>query len=118
VIRDILNHIGLWLVKARPPPKAHVLQGGHETPCTPMTISFKQTLIPSTVTLKAKLNVHNTHGMNTSSHNAFWKNGVSVRSGGCDLPLQFTGAPTVFTGFNLVEPAFVGIGYGQQSDIV
>jgi hypothetical protein len=23
VIRDILNHLGLWLVKARPPPKAH-----------------------------------------------------------------------------------------------
>jgi len=31
VIRDILNHLGLWLVKARPPPKAHVLQGGHDT---------------------------------------------------------------------------------------
>ena len=24
VIQDILNHLGLWLVKARPPPKAHV----------------------------------------------------------------------------------------------
>ena len=23
VIRDILNHLGLWLVRARPPPKAH-----------------------------------------------------------------------------------------------
>jgi hypothetical protein len=31
VIRDIFNHLGLWLVKARPPPKAHVLQGGHDT---------------------------------------------------------------------------------------
>lgn len=28
VIRDILNHLGLWLVKARPPPKAHVPSGG------------------------------------------------------------------------------------------
>ena len=24
VIRDILNHLGLWLARARPPPKAHV----------------------------------------------------------------------------------------------
>ena len=23
VIRDILNHLELWLVRARPPPKAH-----------------------------------------------------------------------------------------------
>ena len=23
VIRDILEHLGLWLVKARPPPKIH-----------------------------------------------------------------------------------------------
>jgi hypothetical protein len=23
VIRDILNHLGLWLVRARPPPKIH-----------------------------------------------------------------------------------------------
>ena len=23
VIRDILNHLGLWLARARPPPKAH-----------------------------------------------------------------------------------------------
>ena len=23
VIRDILNHLGLWLVRSRPPPKAH-----------------------------------------------------------------------------------------------
>ena len=23
VIRDILTHLGLWLVKARPPPKIH-----------------------------------------------------------------------------------------------
>ena len=23
MIRDILNHLGLWLVKARPPAKAH-----------------------------------------------------------------------------------------------
>jgi len=45
-----------------------------------MTISFKQMQIPSTATLKAQLNVHNTHGMNTSGHNVFWKNGVSVRS--------------------------------------
>ena len=25
VIRDILNHLGLWLARARPPPKAHSL---------------------------------------------------------------------------------------------
>ena len=25
VIRDILNHLGLWLARARPPPKAHAL---------------------------------------------------------------------------------------------
>ncbi len=31
VIRDILNHLGLWLVKARPPPKAHVPPGKHDT---------------------------------------------------------------------------------------
>jgi len=31
VFRDILNHLGLWLVKARPPPKAHVLPGKHDT---------------------------------------------------------------------------------------
>jgi hypothetical protein len=31
VIRDILNHPGLWLVKARPPPKAHALPGKHDT---------------------------------------------------------------------------------------
>jgi hypothetical protein len=24
VIRDILNHLGLWLARARPPPKTHV----------------------------------------------------------------------------------------------
>jgi hypothetical protein len=23
VIRDILNHLGLWLVRSRPPPKIH-----------------------------------------------------------------------------------------------
>ena len=27
VIRDILNHLGLWLIKARPPPKAHAPWG-------------------------------------------------------------------------------------------
>jgi hypothetical protein len=49
------------------------------TPCTPMTISFKQTLMPSTAIPKAQLNVHNTPVMKPSSHNAFWKNSVSVR---------------------------------------
>ena len=29
VIRDILNHLGLWLVRARPPPKAHAPPEGH-----------------------------------------------------------------------------------------
>jgi hypothetical protein len=57
------------------------------TPGTPMTISFKQMLIPSTANPKAELNehkaqlhVHNTPGMKPCSHNAFWKKGVSVRS--------------------------------------
>jgi hypothetical protein len=27
VIRDILNHLGLWLTRARPPPKAHAPWG-------------------------------------------------------------------------------------------
>jgi len=30
VIRDILNHLGLWLVKARPPPKAHTAPMRHD----------------------------------------------------------------------------------------
>jgi len=30
VIRDILNLMGLWLVRARPPPKAHAPPGGHD----------------------------------------------------------------------------------------
>jgi hypothetical protein len=55
-------------------------QGGHDTLYADDNLSHKQTLTPSTVTLKAQLNVHNTHGMNTSSHNAFWKKGVSERS--------------------------------------
>jgi len=39
---------------------------------TPLAIeSFKHTLTLFTATLKAQLNVHNTLGMNTSSHNAF-----------------------------------------------
>jgi len=36
VIRDILNHLGLWLTRARPPPKAHALPGrddGIVPPC-------------------------------------------------------------------------------------
>ncbi|MFZ4441127.1 MAG: hypothetical protein ACOYOS_22165 [Syntrophales bacterium] len=27
VIREILKHLGLWLTKARPPPKIHILWG-------------------------------------------------------------------------------------------
>jgi hypothetical protein len=27
VIRDILIHLGLWLIRARPPPKIHILWG-------------------------------------------------------------------------------------------
>jgi hypothetical protein len=66
VIRSILAHLGLWLTRARPPPKAHAPPGGHDgvVPHTPMTISsFKHTLIRSTATPI-------TPGINTSSHNA------------------------------------------------
>jgi hypothetical protein len=35
VIRDILNHLGLWLVRARPPPKAHAPPGGHDGVVSP-----------------------------------------------------------------------------------
>jgi hypothetical protein len=35
VIRDILNHLGLWLVRARPPPKAHAPRG-HDGVVSPM----------------------------------------------------------------------------------
>ena len=34
VIRDILNHLGLWLARARPPPKAHT-QWGHDAASCP-----------------------------------------------------------------------------------
>ena len=34
VIRDILNHLGLWLVKARPPPKAQT-PWGHDAALCP-----------------------------------------------------------------------------------
>jgi hypothetical protein len=30
VIRVILEHLGLWLARARPPPKAHAPPGGHD----------------------------------------------------------------------------------------
>ena len=35
VIRDILNHLGLWLVKARPPPKAHTPPMRHDRDIAP-----------------------------------------------------------------------------------
>ena len=35
VIRDILNHLGLWLVRARPPPKAHTPPGRHDGVVSP-----------------------------------------------------------------------------------
>jgi hypothetical protein len=34
VIRDILNHLGLWLTRARPPPKAHA-PWGHDAASSP-----------------------------------------------------------------------------------
>jgi len=34
VIRDILNHLGLWLARARPPPKAHA-PWGHDAALCP-----------------------------------------------------------------------------------
>ena len=34
VIRDILNHLGLWLTRAKPPPKAHA-QWGHDAASCP-----------------------------------------------------------------------------------
>jgi len=30
VIRAILKHLGLWLVRAKPPPKAHAPPGKHD----------------------------------------------------------------------------------------
>ena len=30
VIRAILEHLGLWLVRSRPPPKIHDPPGGHD----------------------------------------------------------------------------------------
>jgi hypothetical protein len=50
-MRVILKHLGLWLVRARPPPKAHAPPGGHDRVVSPYTHA-------------------NTHGMNTSRHNA------------------------------------------------
>jgi hypothetical protein len=35
VIRDILNHLGLWLARARPPPKAHA-RWGYDAGCEPV----------------------------------------------------------------------------------
>jgi hypothetical protein len=35
VIRDILKHLGLWLVRARLPPKAHAPPGGHDGVVSP-----------------------------------------------------------------------------------
>jgi hypothetical protein len=49
------------------------------TPGTPMTISFKQTLIPPATIPKTQLIVHNTHGMKPSSRNAFREKGVPER---------------------------------------
>jgi len=60
VIRAILEHLGLWLIRSKPPPKAHARQFEN----TPLPISsFKHTLILS-------MAIPNTHGMNTSNHNA------------------------------------------------
>ena len=66
VIRDILTHLGLWLARARPPPKAHT-QWRHDAASCPHAslaiFSFKHTLIRSTATL-------NTLGMPIFRHNA------------------------------------------------
>jgi len=35
VIRDILDHLGLWLVKARPPPKIHAPPATVSIPAIP-----------------------------------------------------------------------------------
>ena len=35
VIRDILKHLGLWLTKARPPPKIHIPWGDDAASCPP-----------------------------------------------------------------------------------
>ena len=35
VIRAILEHLGLWLVRSRPPPKIHAPPGGHDGVVSP-----------------------------------------------------------------------------------
>jgi hypothetical protein len=35
VIRDILKHLGIWLVRSRPPPKIHDPPGGHDGVVSP-----------------------------------------------------------------------------------
>jgi hypothetical protein len=35
VIRAILEHLGLWLVRSRPPPKIHDPPGGHDRVVSP-----------------------------------------------------------------------------------
>jgi hypothetical protein len=61
VIRAILEHLGIWLVRSR---KYMTRQSGN----TPLPIiNFNHTMILSTAT-------RNTPGMNTSSHNGFLKN--------------------------------------------
>jgi len=85
VIRDILKHLGLWLTKARPPPKAHALPGRDDGIVIPYTDSDLHLQTPAD-TIGAcprpdRGAIPNTPGMNTSSHNAFLKKGVPERSG-------------------------------------
>ncbi len=44
VIRDILNHLGLWLVKARPPPKIHAQPTQEYATCTPQLQTLDNTI--------------------------------------------------------------------------
>jgi hypothetical protein len=65
VIRDILKHLGIWLVRSRPPPKIHD-PPNREYAAADLQIQPLNEIL-STAT-------RNTPGMNTFSHNAFLKN--------------------------------------------
>jgi hypothetical protein len=62
VIRVILEHLGIWLVRSRPPPKIHDLPN-REYAAADLQIQPLNEIL-STAT-------RNTPGMNTFSHNAF-----------------------------------------------
>ena len=79
VILAILEHLGLWLVRSRPPPKIHDPPGGHDGVVSPYALHLAGTCCgnpqgaqraPGTNTLILSTATPNTHGMNIFSHNA------------------------------------------------